>query len=548
MKKIFSAASILLLIVLLQGCGGSGSEGQVDEPLPGGSGDTPPDPIVPPDSGGSGSGGSGDIPPPDPIDPPDPGDIVVLWVDKQNPEATDNGNNCLSEALPCSSIGHAVNLANAPRMTVKIKAGIYIGAYSGCKYFEHTGMACLAGSGSVGNPIIIQAAEGHEGQVILDGQRDINTGAIGNFGINIGKFDHIVIKGLELRNMNSVGIASSGDRVNNVDPDTVNFSVGVQILNNYIHDVYAVGSGKNPGGIRMDGADGWEVKNNSIHTVCGGLEGCRYINAGCIYSYVVLNATIENNLCHNSGAAVHWKDHVVDINGNPTIFGSLVRYNLGYDLHHGFDISHGDANPESSNHIVTNNIFYNIDSACIALITDTADGAISLNYVIEHNTCNRADVGIFSLSSQVKSSKGNIFSNITGYPSTTNADIYRFSNVANNKLDGSNYNVFIPDFPRTNMSNPNTTNIYHNLLEWQQVTPASNLSINVTNPDMQSIEASQDDIFIDAENNNYKLRQGTAAIEMVPCEDENTQLIFCHAGAYQYGNEVIGLYADWPNY
>jgi len=455
---------------------------------------------------------------------------TTFWVSPSG----DDANNCTSENSSCRSIGAAMPLANTPGDIVNIKAGTYNTAQPGCNFYEHNSIACPIADGTPTAPIIIQAAPGDEGKVILDGGRTL-------IGINIKDHDYITVRNLELANISSIGIAGAGQRITNMDKDdNTGLSVGVIIENNYIHDVYAIGGGKNPGGIRLDGSKDWVIRNNKIDTVCGGTEGCLYINAGCIYSYVVINATVENNECSNSGALVHWKDHVVDLNGQPTIKGSTVRNNISHDTFHGFYISHGDQNPESSNHTVTNNIFYNIHSSCMALFTDTADGAPSTNYTFNNNVCDGADVGIYSMSAQITSSKGNIFSNVTGFPSAGNSDIYRFFDNDDTRLDASDYNVFSPSFPRVNMSNPTASLIFYNLTSWNSATLSTNRNINTHAPDINSVEALRDTIFNDVSGRDYTLKAGSPALGIMP-DGSN-------AGAYQYGNEIIGLLPGYPEF
>ncbi|MGH1543157.1 MAG: hypothetical protein ACRBHB_22255 [Arenicella sp.] len=458
----------------------------------------------------------------------------------------DDDNGCVGELNACRTIARAVSQARQPGDIVNIKSGTYTttSAAADCSYFGVPVFACVNGDGIQERPITIQSAPGNTAPVILDGASNLA-------GIHLLGHDYIIIQNLELANMHTVGIYNGGPPVTNVS-DESDFSVGVQVLNNYIHDVRSVNAGSNPGGIRMDNAKDWIVKNNLIHTVCGlpAEGGCRYINAGCIYSYYIWNATVENNECSHSGAFIHWKDHVLDANGNPTLFGSLTRYNLGYNLTYGFYISHGNRDPQSSNHFVTHNIFYNIDSACMSLITDTANGALSVNYVFEHNICDGTDVGILSFSAQLNRSRGNIFSDITGFPAPGIADIYRFRTNAGSEnthaqLDYSDYNIFadssnnVQKFPRSNMNDPHSTHIYNSLSTWQNALSANNggaASLTMGSPDTNSIEVHSQSLFVNnttALSRDYHYADNSPAINFMP---DGT-----NAGPYEIGNEVIGL-------
>lgn len=446
-----------------------------------------------------------------------------------------DSNNCIAENTACRTIGQALSLATQAGDIINIKSGTYQATQPGCTYFTIPTIGCLQGSGTAAKPIVIQAAPGHESGVTLDGQ--------GSYaGIHLKGHDFVHIRHLQIINMHTVGITNGGPNVRAVANDD-DFSVGVSVTNNRISNIRSVNSGSNPGGIRMDNSKSWVVRDNSIHTVCG-LEhegGCRYINAGCIYSYRVWDATVEHNECNNSGSMVKWKDHVLDADSLPTLPGSIVRYNLGYDLAYGFHVSHGDQDPQSSNHTVSNNIFYHIDSACMVLFTETLSDTQSVNYRFEHNICDKADVGILSTHAQLASSRGNIFSNITGYPSTAISDIYRFSNNNQARLDSSDYNIFSPDFPRSLMSNPTGDFIYNTLTQWQNPSSVNggNLpqSLN-TQPDPNSFIAQANALFIDADNHNYLPADNAPSSNAMPDSS--------NIGAYRFGNEIIGIRNQVP--
>ena len=405
---------------------------------------------------------------------------------------------------------------------------MYTEVQPGCFYWSIPGVACIKSSGTINNPIIMQAAPGHEGNVIIDGSN-------ANMAISVKDNDYIIIRGFEIRNTKVDGIVTkSTSAITNVVDDSL-FSVGVEISNNYIHDITSINSGSNLGAIMANNAKDWVIKNNKMHTICG-MEsegGCRYVNAACVYSYYIWNATVENNECYDSMSGVHWKDHVLDEYGSPTIWGSTVRYNLFYDAISGFYISHGNRDPQSSNHTVTNNIFHDLSGSCMNLNTDTANGAQSINYVFNHNICDNALIGIFSTSAQVTSSYGNIFSDVVF--NSKWADIYKFSNDANAQLEYSDYNFFEPNFSRSLMDNPigNSSNIFSDLNSWRAATSSSVLTLNDDNPDINSLEVSESELFFDSSNQDYNLPVGSPAIGFMP-DGSN-------AGAYQDGNEIIGL-------
>jgi len=443
---------------------------------------------------------------------------ATYWV---SPSGS-TSNDCSSLDSTCETLDQALKLATSPGDIVNLTAGTYAHATTDCTFYQHPALACIRGSGTESKPIIIQAAPGDEDQVIIDGS---NTYA----GIMLRDYDYITIRNLEFANLTNVGIFSQGVRHTSISSsDNTGLSVGVIIENNYFHDIKANLAGGNIGAIRLDSGKNWTIKNNRIENICGTTsEGCRWINSACIYSYVVINARIENNYCANSGAFVHWKDSVVDENNNPTIHGSTVKYNFSENIHHGFYISHGDSNPESSNHTVTNNIFTDLIGACLALFTYTADGAQSVNYVYEHNICDNADVNVYSKSAEVLSAKGNIFSN----PRNTWSHSYRYFQDSNATLVSANYNIYSPTFSKAEMLYDAGGLGFNTLDEWKAAVIPSKITPN--NPDQHSKEFNISEIYSDINRNDFSPPNSSPLLGFMSNGD--------NAGPYQNGNEVIGL-------
>lgn len=431
-------------------------------------------------------------------------------------------SKCSSLDNACQSIDQALKLAKEPGDVVNIAAGTYTQSTADCSFFQHPVLACIRASGTKEQPIVIQAAPGNEGQVVIDGG---DTFA----GIMVRDYDYITIRNLEFANLANAAIYSQGVRHTSISKDdNSGLSVGVVVENNYIHDISATTAGGNIGAIRLDSGKNWTIKNNKMMNICGtSSEGCKWINSACVYSYVVINARVENNYCSNSGAFIHWKDSVVDENNNPTIHGSTVKYNFSENTAHGFYVSHGDANPESSNHTVTNNIFTDLVGACLALFTDTADGAQSVNYIYEHNICDRADVNVYSKSAEVLSAKGNIFS----HPKNSWSHSYRYFNSPDATLVAADHNIYAPQFSKAEMQYDTGGLGFTTLAAWQTASVSSKRI--PASPDQNSAEFNTTDIYTDENNGLFTPPINSPLLGFMPNGD--------NAGPYQKGNETIGL-------
>lgn len=443
-----------------------------------------------------------------------------LWV----AEDGDDGRDCSSEADACATIGRAVSIAVQRGDTINVKAGVYTEGQAGCTYFGVDAMACFDADGTEDDPIVLQSAPGHEGRVQIDGGTTF-------VGLNLRSHDYITVRNLEIVRMNVAGVVSGGPAVTSVDPnDESAFAVGVVVEGNHIRDVVSLNSGSNPGGVRMDNAKDWVVRNNLIDTVCGqpGEGGCRYTNSGCIYSYYIWNATIEHNVCRNSGTAVKWKDHIVGKDGNPAHFGSLVRYNVGFELLYGFLISSGNQEPEASNHTVTNNIFHSMDNGCMIVLPQIANGDQSINFVFNHNVCVAPLNGVAS-NSEFDDIRGNIFVNVLSIAGGT----YAFNDDGTSEINASDYNVFAPELGHMRMARPTAAADYYTLPEWQAALASDNVPLQFDFPDTHSIEATIGDLFTDFVNRDFRLAPGSPAVDLLPNGDD--------AGAYQTGHEIIGL-------
>ncbi len=163
----------------------------------------------------------------------------IYYVDKKHPDANDN--NPGTESSPFLSIQSALTRVT-PGEAVYIKAGQYPGPIN-----IHT-------SGTLGAPITVQAAPGHERKVVITGD-----------GINIKGQSYIYVHGFKIENSRNIGIYLEGP------------SRGVTISGNHTYNTVSSGIsawgvpwGKDPGVYNFEAIKDLTIKNNKIELANNG--------------------------------------------------------------------------------------------------------------------------------------------------------------------------------------------------------------------------------------------------------------------------------------
>jgi len=464
------------------------------------------------------------------------GDLSVFWVSKTGSD----DNDCSSELLSCSSIQKVLNLIG-PGETLNIKEGTYIEdpldgfnspTSSNCSMIgNNIGSLCVQSSGTVNEPIIIQAAPGHEGKVIIDGE-----GLRG--GILIGSHDYIHIKNLNFHNSNLSGIRSWGQPQNAV-ANYETSSVGCLIEGNTI--INTTGAyGLNVSAIGPWGSQNWVIRNNYIKSVSREQDGA----ASAIQAYGVINALVENNEFYDVKTGVFWKDHfLLDEENRLPVNESEIRNNVFATTDKSLYIGiKGTLTVEAGHNYIHHNIFYNHRNAEHGAITFEMAGAFaqSKNLRIEHNTIDGDGLAKIGISGDAYSdvrSKGNI---VVG-----NANSYVFtkysSDIKQVDLVYSDYNIFDDSF-KADVDRYSAGNAfsYTTLPSWQQALAEDHVSLDVNNPDTNSTTSTRQVLFSDPDNRDYTNAPGSPAIGMMS-DGSN-------AGAYQTGTEIIGLLPSHPMY
>ena len=447
------------------------------------------------------------------------------WVSKQG----NDSNSCASEASSCASIQKGISLA-MPGDSVNIKAGVYIEDSSRsphtakCTWLSGNPISslCIVRDGTKAKPIVIQAAAGDEGKVIIDSQSI-------RMGIHTENYDYIHIRGLTLRNNAVTGIASWGQTQNAVaDPSLL--GVGVLLENNAIYKTRGKW-GINTAAIHMWGTKDWVVRNNRIDDV---EEEGRDGNG--IQSYGVINALIEHNHITNTDAGVFWKDHyVLDEKTRGFVVESEIRYNLFEVRKHGVQVSiRGAESPEAGKNHVHHNIIRGLNNGAYGIRLAMAGAyGISGPITIEHNLIDGTGTSNF-IAISIDAAKEIYMAGNIILRAQNHIDLVTHSSTKQPLLVSSNYNVFDTSFKAVIDKYGKTPSISVNsLASWSALKASDAVSLGVNYPDNRSKSYPAEEIVQNIATGNYRYTAKFAAEKLMP---NGT-----NAGPYQYGNENIGL-------
>jgi len=472
---------------------------------------------------------------------------TTYWVSKTGSD-TNGGTN--GDADSFLTIQRGVS-ALGPGDTLNVRSGIYAddggaspyrpaGLGAGlCGWIASSSNVCINSNGTPGNPITIQAAPGEEGQAIIDGQGD-------KVAIHLQSSDYVRIRGFSIVNSWGRGIASWGQAGNHV-ADPTRLSIGVVVENNSIENTKGPW-GTNVSAIAMWGSQDWVVRNNYINSVEElNTNGIFNRLGNGIQSYGVINALVENNFIENINNGVYWKDHFVeDLATRTSVVESEIRYNViqasGRPVFIGIS---GSGSPEAGENYIRNNILYGQSGAAGVHVAMAGAFAQSAKVRIENNLIdgegNSNSEGINVDASEDISVTGNIITRTasdavyTAFSSSTAAGRFPV-------LNESDYNIYENSFRiiADRYSSTVPTQNFNTLSAWQAKLASEIVSLNVDNPDTNSITADPSSLFIDLANKDYRNAPGSPALGFMP-DGSN-------AGPYQTGHEIIGLLPNWPQY
>lgn len=458
------------------------------------------------------------------------------WVTKLGSDQ----NNCTNDSSDaCLTIQKGVSKLSAGD-TLNVKAGTYsddggASAYkpsgSFCGWLDSeppSSNVCMDHNGTAGNPIVVQAAPGHEGLVTIDAQGN-------KIGIHLQNSDYIHIRGFNIINSRTIGLASWGQPENNV-ADESRLSIGVVVENNSIKNTTGQ-YGKNTSAIGMWGTKNWIVRNNLIDGVSA--EGGTLASG--MQSYGTINALVENNHIKNADFGIFWKDHfIVNTSNRDSIFESEIRFNEIESNDRGINIGiKGGNTVEAGDNYIHHNIIYGHGNAAAGIhIAMSGAHSISGEMRIEHNLVdgeNNSSTGISADSSDGISMSGNII-----VRTDLDLEFISYSSGKIPELYSSNHNVFKSAFSMIADRYAGSSTNFSSLGSWQSSVDADLITLKFSGPDAQSVTSSHTSLFTDITNKDYTLAAGSAAIGLMPDGSD--------AGPYQNGNEIVGLLPSWPSY
>ena len=463
-----------------------------------------------------------------------------LHVAKTGNDTTGTG----TDALPFLTINKAISLANYGT-AIKVHAGTYQ-ENSGVAFGATTFSLAAVNSGSVSRPTILQAFEGDEGLVNLDGQ-NVRP------GFQMGYRDYWVITGLRFINtywhgimnwdLNDIpaqvgppAVPAKGWKTSGVtNPPLSLFSVGCRIENNFI-SVKTANPGENSACISPWTTKDWIITNNKLDGLDGtdGFFNVTGVNA--IQTFGAINLKVYNNEVLNSNIFFYAKNHYT-ADGARTLYDESEVYLNKVKAGNVAFVSgiQGAGLCESGNHYWHNNIVYgNSAYSTNAYVQCDTGGAYaqSGSLRLENNTF---DMGANS------SNKPGVFINafistkFKGNVTVGSVDDLTFGGTPAGKLTyltESDYNVWTTSFTaKMNLYATGATTIT-GLASWQASAAGTPSSLAVSNPDTHSLASQSTTMFTDYAGRDYTPANSVLSGRMPDGSN---------AGAYQLGTEIIGV-------
>lgn len=462
------------------------------------------------------------------------------WVATTGSDAA----NCLTKDTACATINHVVrDIATLPGDVVNIVEGTYTETTNtNGEFFNIPVMVNAVNSGTLVDPIVIQAAPGNTGDVILDGE-----GA--RIPMLVSDNDYITIKGLQFHNANTLSLVSRGKTARIASEGE--WSRGVRVEGNVFFNTNSTSTSSNTASIKCDNSRDWVIFNNIIDTST--INGLVHPSANGIQGFNLWNNYIANNHISNTSSGILWKDHNVESDdgaGNITYHeGATYEFNIFSNVVRGISIiNKGLTEEEASNHVIRNNIFYDFqDFGVFVNMSDSLHEGHGL--VMEHNLFDGTggDAGSICVTNdamRATETRGNIFFNCQKYAihmkyenETPDGEVPDGSEVKYPTLVASDYNVFSGPFQMGIDIGSSSQIDIKTFAEWQATLGAPYVTLEVDNPDANSIETAMDSLFTDATVNNYTYLETSPAIDAVVKQPGS---IVVNAGPYILGTEVIG--------
>jgi hypothetical protein len=397
-------------------------------------------------------------------------------------------------------------------------------------------------SGQLGNQCTLMAYPSDEGLVQIQGADLLG-------GVHTDGFDYWTLWGLRIVDCFKWGVGSYESNVSGSDDRPgVGVSYGWLVENCFVDNIYTnqlTHAGiDNCSGVSPWGSFNWVIRNCKIRRVYD--VSPTKINSG-IQAYDAVNCLIEH--CDiESDQGIFFKDHFLETTSPraPYAQESEVRYNRIKSTAAPLYIGVKGANTaESGGHYFHHNICYGTKSS--------SSGNSGLYFVYakmamtspQQSTTLRIENNIFDRGASTPmtglglsdwldiQSKGNVFIN--------DGALYSLEGFANtgvtpkNYLTYSDYNVFVTSAFKMEMQKNTVSEVtITNFNTWKSKLSGDYPSLVFNNPDAHStVLTNTAGLFTDISNNDYTPAVGST-LRGFMTDGSN-------AGAYQTGNEVIGL-------
>lgn len=439
-----------------------------------------------------------------------------------------------SFGAPFASMQKAVHIATAGDV-INVHAGSYTEAATNSsdvpqQYYTTDMGVYFENSGTATAPIVIQAAIGAEGSVIMDQA----WGAGGFFFDEFVWSDHIHIKNIEVNRPLYAGVLSHDNPAGDWD-DATSLNTNGLVLEGVRVIETADPSDQNVAALRLDSTRGLTVRNclvDGVYTNGLAVGGAYALNSGAIITYNQYDAVVEYNHFKDVYHGWYVKDPADGSPSYPTV-GNRIRYNVFESCNIGVDFNAGSGS-ETMNETystVRSNIFKDVGVAVSQYGEKLTNRVDVYNNFVDSGAggpTNTATYGVSAADSPsataIKETRsvGNIFNNPTSMPCT-----YVVTTDANNRAPEVDYNIFV------NGANGQIagTGLITDLATWQAIN-----NTNIQNPDTNSIiNQTLSTLATDAANGDYTIPNGSPA-EAFMADGSN-------AGPYRFGNEQIGVYA-----
>jgi hypothetical protein len=467
-----------------------------------------------------------------------------------------NGNDAADWTTPETAAKSLVSVlsntaAYGPGVTINLMAGEHRDSKN--IYWQSAAMAYhVRKSGTAENPIVFQAAPGHEGRAIIVGKAP-GSDAPHDHGGFVLEADYVHFKNLVFKHMMSWAILNWNGHAEATPAQWSQQShrYGIVVDSCIFYDCsdrlgVSIGT---QGGVRMDGHDSMIVRNcfDSLHmNSSGGID--RGMMARCFGGR---NALIEQCTVHDAIDGAWYQKQWSCNDDNTPVFGVRITRCYINDCSFPTSISQSNGYCSTGDSLIDHNIIVNMKPVVKASEWGGAMcpnmGAsqwapretVSGSTRFEHNlVCAAQGNGLIMVASSASgvAVRGNIAS--VGVKAIHHR--YEDPTLPHEVLSESDYNLWSGQSFYLGSRTQGAVS-YETLAQWQNAKASDHPWLAIDNPDANSIRWGTDPtyavLYKDFANRDFTYADGSPAIGFMP-DGSN-------AGPYQVGNEVIGCRLPW---